>query len=231
MTKSLYCWLNCLTNTWRLGRQSLGYYATDLVRGDIYMARIFLENLPADANPAAATPLLMFKTAAQLAAADDFTLAFTGYDTGDAYHQAGGDTRKISVPFVLPYTLDLTEHFVALALFDGDGAKIESKPFRVAIVQNMYVGTEPTNPMTSSGPQLYSLTISGSDLSVNQTVAGLTSATGKIVIAQESSTGGFTLAAVSIPSDGTFTVTVPTAPELTTGDGRTFKFTAWVAHL
>jgi hypothetical protein len=72
-------------------------------------------------------------------------------------------------------------------------------------------------------------TIGGNNLSVDVALLGLR-ATGKVSVWQEASTGGFVAFMVGYGTDK-FTISVPSAPEVEAGDGKTFKFGWEVARL
>lgn len=67
-----------------------------------------------------------------------------------------------------------------------------------------------------------SATISGSNTSVTVVVPGMTTAN-TVQVQQSGSTGGFTNYWV-VKTSGSFDIVVPSAPEIDTGDGRTYTF-------
>lgn len=227
MTKILRSNYSCITNQWTLGTYGLRLGATDLVQGDCYHLRIKFKDAPDLTTFTSA--LLAFKSVDAYQAGDDFDDSFADFDTGDTYHDLANN--QASIAFVVSTNLEVgTEYYMSLVMWDESGNKFETNVARVMIVQPMYVGTETNTPGGVVPPSITgTATISGSNTSVTVTVADLTAATGKVVYSQLQTDGGYSAAVVSV-SNGSFTITVPAAPELTPGDGRTFSWTYWIVR-
>ena len=198
--------------------------------GDTYLLRLKLTNAPTDIADYS-TPLLFFKTLENFLSGGSFVSVFSVFDDADtSWHLPA--SYQFSIPFILSSTVMTgdTKYYLSTALIDDLNNKVQTSTYRFWAKQAAYQGTESNIP---AGVITMGLTdtieITGSDVSKTVTIDGLTKATGKVILSQETSTAGYVTPMVSIPNEGgEFTITVPTAPEITPGDGLTFKFVYWV---
>jgi hypothetical protein len=194
--------------------------------GDPYLLRLKLINAPTNIEDFE-TPLLLFKTLENFVSGGNFTAVFSSFDDEDTdWHLPAN--YQFSIPFILS-SLSITsdkKYYLSTVLMDELDNRIQTSPYRFWAKNVMYQGTEASIPQ---GVITMGITdtvqITGSDTSKTIIVDGLTKETGKVVLTQEVSSAGYITPWVSIPDlGGEFTIGVPTAPEITPGDGRTFTF-------
>ena len=217
---------DCATSKWTPIPSTLSEWPV----GDTYLLRLKLTNAPTDITDYS-TPLLFFKTLENFLTNGNFVSVFSAFDEQDtAWHLP--TNYQFSIPFILASTLMTgdTKYYLSTVLLDDLNNKVQTSVYRFWAKQAAYAGTEASIP---EGVITMGLTdtveIEGQDTSITVAIDGLTKATGKVIINQETSTGGYVTPMVSIPDEGgEFTITVPTAPEIEVGDGRTFTFNYWV---
>lgn len=224
MTKVLRANYDCWKNAWTLGVYGMRLAATDLTQGDCYHLRVKFQNAPDLSTFTSA--LLCFKDVDKFIAGGDFDSSYQDFDTGDTFHDLAN--KQASIAFIADTKLVVgTEYYMSLVMWDEVGNKFETDVARVLIVQPMYVGTEASTPGGVVPPAITgTATITGSNTSVTVSVPGLTVLTGKVVISQNETSGGY-VGAVTSRAAGSFTITAQTAPEITPGDGLTFAWTWW----
>jgi hypothetical protein len=227
MTKILRANYDCHANQWTLGVYGLRLAATNLVQGDCYHLQVKFRNAPVLTTFTSA--LLCFKEVDAYQAGGDFDDSYPDFDTGDTFHDLAN--KQASIAFIASTKLVVgTEYYMSLVMWDEVGNKFETNVARVMIDQPMYVGTEASTPGGVVPPAITgTATITGSNTSVTVSVPGLTVLTGKVVISQDETDGGY-VGAVTSKAAGSFTITAQSAPEITPGDGRTFAWTYWIVR-
>lgn len=158
-----------------------------------------------------------YKTPASLFSGGDFEQAYAGFQE-DAWMDSGLADGAGSIPFRIPTTqTNGIYRFGATCFADATNFMNltgESIPGSIAA---LFTGAESTLPEGVMSPNSDVEEISGSDTSIEVSLAGMTS-TGRVIVWLEASTAGTCVPWATYGTDA-FTLHVPVAPELNPGDG------------
>ena len=229
MQRTVQALYDCETNRWKLGKLGLPLAPVPLIPGDTCNFQVQYLNVHGDLT-GFPYPLLWFKTYSDWVNGGNFAFASNVYVDDGFFDLA---LNRISIPFIVPYTLPRQDYMTGIALFTSTGMtgqKMETAVLRQTIVPAGVTGTETNPPAGTPGTFLFTVTIAaGETSSPPQLITGLTAATGKVIAQPESTAAGFTPWSVTV-SNNSFIVTVPQPPDAII-PGAAYKFTCWVAHL
>jgi hypothetical protein len=175
--------------------------------------------------------LFSFKTVADLASGGDFTFAQAGFDTLSANHSPS--TGKLAIPFVVPGSKTITNYVGGVTLYNATNQPTQYAPFYVRLLQSASIGDEATTPVSIADPLSGDVIISGSNTTSVVTVTDFTT-TGMALVVQEGLSSDADWAGPVVPwvtlGTGQFTINVPAAPEIVSGDGRKFYLSWYIVR-